>query len=47
MAREINIPNAKAGALEQWIEGPQKFMRDMLEHEKLFHRGSSSVIVVM
>jgi hypothetical protein len=37
MAREIDVSNTEAGALQQGIQSSQKFMGDMLEDEELFH----------
>jgi hypothetical protein len=37
MAREVDVTNAKAGALQQRIQSPQQLMGDMLQDEQLFH----------
>jgi hypothetical protein len=37
MAAEVDVANAKTGALEQRIEGAKNFMRHVLADEQLFH----------
>jgi hypothetical protein len=37
MAGEVDVADAKARALEQWIQSAEKLMGDMLEDKQFFH----------
>jgi hypothetical protein len=47
MAREIYVADAEAGALQQRVQSAERLMRDMLQHQKLFHLGSISGVILV